>query len=289
MTGFGRAAKETDGWRLAWEIRSVNGRHLDPKWRLPASLRHLETSFERSLREAAARGRVELTLQLTVTRPDLLGVGLNVPLAGAMLDELARFAQSRGETFSPDHGRLLSLSFLWEESSKETDPELASDVAATLAEALADWNVSRGSEGEMTAQDLLKRIARMRASYELIKAEAPGIKEEKARQLHERLAQALEKHAVEPDEARLIQEAAMLADKLDVTEELTRLTAHLDRLEEIIQAGGEVGKRLDFTLQECFREINTCGNKAQSTDVSKIVVEFKAELEKCREQVQNLE
>ena len=99
----------------------------------------------------------------------------------------------------------------------------------------------------------------------------------------------LEKVGVEPTQERLLQETAILADKLDVSEELTRLAGHLGRLTSLTQNGGEVGKKLDFLIQEAFREINTCGNKAQNLDISRVVVDFKAELEKCREQVQNIE
>ena len=124
---------------------------------------------------------------------------------------------------------------------------------------------------------------------EVIAGRAPEIKEERAQALRERLAEALAAAGQELEEGRFLQEITLLADRLDVSEELTRLDTHLERLRELLEAGKDAGRRLDFTLQECFREINTCGNKLPDVQLSRLVVDFKNELEKCREQVQNLE
>ena len=122
-----------------------------------------------------------------------------------------------------------------------------------------------------------------------IEVRAPVIKEERFALVRERLEEALKSLNKELDEGRYLQEIVIMADKLDVSEELTRLRAHLERLGELLRDGSDAGRKLDFTLQECFREINTCGNKIQDVAVSRMVVDFKNELEKCREQVQNLE
>jgi uncharacterized protein (TIGR00255 family) len=122
-----------------------------------------------------------------------------------------------------------------------------------------------------------------------IEERAPTIKEERQQQVRERLNENLQALNTELDESRFLLEVAILCDKLDVSEELTRLRTHLERLRELLDAGSDAGRRLDFTLQECFREISTCGNKAQDVQLSRLVVDFKNELEKCREQVQNLE
>ena len=118
---------------------------------------------------------------------------------------------------------------------------------------------------------------------------APLINEERFSQIRERLSEVLTRCGSELDEGRFLQEVVILADKLDVSEEITRLLAHLERMHELLAEGREAGKRLDFTLQEAFREINTCGNKVQDAQLSRIVVDCKSELEKCREQVQNIE
>ena len=124
---------------------------------------------------------------------------------------------------------------------------------------------------------------------ELIGDRAPELKVEKIRLLRERLADSLSQSGLDLDESRFLQEIVILTDKVDVSEELTRLAAHLERMRQLLAQGQDAGRKLDFTLQECFREINTCGNKLQDAQLSAIIVDFKNELEKCREQAQNLE
>lgn len=289
MTGFGRFIGQEEGFTQSWEVRSVNGRHLDVKWRLPSFVRSLEAGWEKVVREFAARGRVEISLNVQASRTEILGLAFNASLAGAMLDQLAAFARARGEHFSPDLTRLMGYSFLWEDGGAEPDPALALALESGLRAALADWNESRATEGKALGRDLAKRFIRLEEWQGLLKERAPRAKAEKAEALRARMQAVLDAYALDPDEARLLQEVAALSDRLDVTEELTRLRAHLDQLVGLLSGDGEAGKRLDFVLQECFREISTCGNKAQDSQMSRIVVDFKAELEKCREQVQNLE
>jgi uncharacterized protein (TIGR00255 family) len=289
MTGFGRFIGQEDGFTQSWEIKSVNGRHLDLKWRLPLFVRGMESQLEKVVREAATRGRVDVTLNLSVSKAEVLGLSFNSSLAGAMLDELEGFAATRGLAFAPDLTRLMGFSFLWEEGGGETNSELAATLEAGLRAALADWNESRAAEGRALAKDLAKRFIRLEEWQSQLKERAPQAKAEKIEALRNRIQSALDAYAVDLDQARLTQEVVSLSDRLDVTEELTRLRVHLDQLNALISGDGEHGKKLDFMLQECFREINTCGNKAQDTGMGRIVVDFKAELEKCREQVQNLE
>jgi uncharacterized protein (TIGR00255 family) len=162
-------------------------------------------------------------------------------------------------------------------------------LTSGLSQALEDLSAARLREGGLLASDILGRMGKLVAWHADIKLLAPKVKEEKFQSLRTRLSSVLEKLGVDTAEDRILQEVAVMSDKLDVTEELTRLGCHLDQIRELLGQEGDVGKRLDFLLQEAFREINTCGNKAQSIEVSRIVVEFKAELEKCREQVQNIE
>jgi len=289
MTGYGRTISQEPDWVQSWEIRSVNGRHLDIKWRLPQPARPMEMALERIVKERAIRGRVSISLHLQVGRADVLGLSFNRALAEAMLAEVEKLAAGMDFPFRPDFTRLLGMSFLWEDESSEPDPTLARSLEQGLRAALEDWDESRTTEGRALQRDLSMRLIRLREWQGLLKDRAPDIKAERAEAMLERIQGMLEPRGVEMDENRLLQEIAIQADRLDVTEELTRLAAHLDRFEELLAATDDVGKRLDFLLQECFREINTCGTKSQDTQVSRIVVDFKAELEKCREQVQNLE
>ncbi len=289
MTGFGRKFEQMEGWALTWEIRSVNSRHLDLKWRLPVFLRSMEAVWERTVRQHASRGRLELLLHVKLNRPELLGMSLNRPQALAMIKEVQDLAREIGEGFTPDLNRLLTMSQLWEDDLREPDPQLVSDIENTLVKALKDWNTARETEGDATVQDLTQRLAFMRETLDKILVRLPEAKEDRFANIQNRIQAALDRYALELDQDRILQELAVLSDRLDVSEELARLEAHLVRLKELMGNGGETGKKLDFTLQETFREINTLGNKAQDSQISKLVVDFKAELEKCREQVQNLE
>ncbi len=291
MTGFGRCSLEEKDWTQTWEIRSVNSKHLDIKWRLPSCARSLESQLEKIVRGRAGRGRVEITLFLqrgNTERPES-GLTFNASLAASMLDSMEKFAALRGAAFTPDYNRLIGMSFLWEEGSIEAESDQAERLAQGLGTALDDWNEAREIEAAALEKDLLARILRLEEWLARINEQAPGIKEDRFSLIRDRISEVLEPFGKELEENRFLQEIALLSDKLDVSEELTRLAAHLDSLREILRKGADAGKRLDFTLQECFREINTCGNKIQDAQISRLVVDFKSELEKCREQVQNIE
>ncbi len=290
MTGFGRCLLEEEDWTQIWEVRSVNGRHLDIRWKLPAQARALEPALEKLARAHAARGRVEISLFLQTRRLAADAVSFNDDQADAMLQALGDFAASRGDSFTPDYNRLLGLGCLWEQGpQEEPDDLLGQSLERGLTLALEDWNESRALEAKSLEKDMLTRILRMEEWLRSIRARAPEIKEERFVQVRERLAEVLERHGQELDEGRFLQEIVLLADKLDVSEELTRLSIHLERLRELLHLGAEAGRKLDFTMQEAFREITTCGNKIQDVQVSRLVVDMKNELEKCREQVQNVE
>ena len=289
MTGFGRCITEDEKFLQQWEIRSVNSRHLDLKWRLPMVARGLETQLEKVVRRFAQRGRVEISLSLKRVNNIQATADFDAQQAAAMLDALAGFARNRGDGFAPDYNALLGLSALWGDNSAEADEELRTRLEAGLDMALRDWNEARAHEGRALVADLHARILRMEEWLVRIEERAPAVKEERQRQVRERLQESLQSLNAELDESRFLQEIVILCDKLDVSEELTRLRTHLERLRELLDAAADVGRRLDFMLQECFREIATCGNKAQDVQLSRLAVDVKNELEKCREQVQNLE
>ena len=276
MTGFGRCVMEDADWTQTWEIRSVNNRHLDLKWRLPLQARGLESRLERVVRRFAARGRMEITLTLQ-QRGAAANLRFDAAQASAMLDQVAALAD------------LFAIPTLWERESEDGDDEMEERLEEGLIAALEDWNESRETEGAALARDMTSRIAQMEEWVSRIDERAPEIKEERFAVLRERLSEALAAVNGELEEGRFLQEMVVLSDKLDVSEELTRLHAHLERLRDLLEIGTDAGRRLDFTLQECFREIATCGNKILDAQTSRLVVDFKNELEKCREQVQNLE
>lgn len=289
MTGFGRCMVDNSNSTQQWEIKSVNGRHLDLKWRLPVFVRSLEPRLEKVVRRYASRGRIDITLTLQFAPGSAPDVHFDHAQAAAMLDSLQRFADEHDIPFTPDCSALLHISSLWTDNNDMLPEDMARDLEEGLTLALEDWNEARATEGRALATDMYSRILRMEEWTELIAERAPALKEERAETLRSRLGEMLAQSGQELDESRFLQEVVILADRLDVTEELTRLSTHLTHLHDLLQTGKDAGRRLDFTLQECFREINTCGNKLPDVQLSRMVVDFKNELEKCREQVQNLE
>ncbi len=289
MTGFGRHETQADAWTHVWEIKSVNGRYLDVKWRMPGYLRSLENGWEKIVRAHASRGRVDVTLNLEVLDAGVMGVSFNETMAKAMFARMEKLASEQGRVFDPDYNRVLSMPSLWRDNASEPDPGLAQSLTRGLEAALRDWVGSRAVEGEAMVADLTSRLETLRDLADRVAARIPDILEAKKTALRQRITDMLDSANAEFSEDRMLQEVAYLTDKLDVSEELTRLDAHLNRLSEVLGDKAEVGKKLDFLVQETFREINTCGNKAQDSEVSRLVVDFKAELERCREQVQNIE
>jgi len=232
---------------------------------------------------------VEINLSLSLHSTDIFAPSLNAGQALGMVGEIRKLAGELGLEYTPDLNRMLNISSLWEDPMLAPDPRRLESLEKGLRLALEDWNRFRVHEGEHLLADLRKRVERMSVWHTELKRLAPAVKEAKFEASRNRVQALLDRYNLDLDESRLIQELALLSDRLDVTEELTRLNGHLRQLETLLQGHGEAGKRLDFLLQECFREITTCGNKAQDSEMSMLVVDFKAELEKCREQVQNLE
>ena len=287
MTGFGRSQLDDADMVQTWEVRSVNSRFLDLKWKLPPQARNMEARFEKIVRRFASRGRVEISLNLQ--RQNAVRASFDAEQANAMLDAIKAFASSRGDIFNVNYMALMNQSALWTSAQDEDDEALFNALADGLEAALADWNDSREVEAQALAADLETRFSRMAAWVSAIEERAPEIKAARFEQVRERLASMLAEMGSDLDENRFLQEMVIMADKLDVSEEITRLQSHLVRLASLMESGEDAGRKLDFTLQESFREINTCGNKIQDQHVSRIVVDCKNELEKCREQVQNLE
>lgn len=288
MTGFGARTLECGSFIQQWEVRSVNGRFLDIRWRLPAQARPHEAALDRLARSRAARGRLDISLQLRQSPQAAARASFDLAQATAMLERLEELAALRNERLRLDYGVFLQIPALWQDAA-ESSQDLGEDLAKGLGLALDDWDAARAGEGAALCADLEDRLEKMRGWLAGFRAAAPRLAAERSQAMCQRVEELLEARGLALDEGRLAQELTLLADRLDVSEELTRLGAHLDRLGQVLQSRGEGGKKLDFTLQECFREINTFGNKLPDAALSAQVVDFKNELEKCREQVQNLE
>ncbi|WP_031387772.1 YicC/YloC family endoribonuclease [Desulfonatronum thiodismutans] len=296
MTGFGTCQVQDDHGRQSWEIRTVNSRYLEVKWRVPGYCRRLESTWEKIVREHLARGRVEISLDLRLSRPDAVCPTLDSAQARGMLDQIRTLADQAGIPFQPNLNELFHHGGLWRDPSGDLPGSLVDSLVAGLRTVLRDVQETRSREGRALSMDILERLERLTRISTTIRDQVSHLAPKRMTALHERvdaLLQGWNQHRESAplmlDEPRLLQEFALLADRLDVSEELTRLSAHLDEAVRILTKLPDPGRRLDFLFQECLREITTCGNKTQDADISRDVVAFKAELEKCREQVQNLE
>jgi uncharacterized protein YicC (UPF0701 family) len=297
MTGFGRAAVAVGARRVVAEVRSVNHRGLDVKVRSRVLAAAAEVEAIRAVRASCVRGSVQVVIEEEGGAPgaesdDDLGPGRLKALA----TELEGVRSSLGLGGALDLATLAAFVRLRRDRGVAPAPFEWPDVAPALAEALAGLERTRAGEGAALGSELRRRAANLTDTVGEIRGRLPGSAERARARLIERLtlaAAAFGQQGLDP--ARLAQEAAILADRLDVTEELARLGAHLDRLRDVLADGPSaaasegLGRPLEFLLQEVGRELNTLGTKAQDADISALVIAGKAELEKIREQAQNIE
>ncbi|MCK6530029.1 YicC family protein [Myxococcota bacterium] len=287
MTGYGRGMVEKDGVEVACEVRSVNHRFLDLGIRLPGPLLSGEARIAARLRSRFERGRLEVTFRRRGAGGAASQVRVDLALARSYLDALQKIGAHLHVTAAVDAVHLAERpGVLAVEEEADVDEELARCEQA-LDLALAMVVRMRTVEGERLAADLGARCDRL---AELAGQVAEAVRDavpKAVEQLRERLAQLLQGVAV--DEARLVQEAALVADRADIHEEIARLGSHVQQVREALAQGGAVGRRLDFLAQELHREVNTMGSKATDLAARRLIVEMKGEVEKIREQAQNVE
>ena len=288
MTGYGFCKLEDKELIQIWEVKSLNSKQLNIRFHIPHYLLKLEIDFEQQVKQIARRGKIDIYLDLKLTSSDLLPVAFDKTIANFMIEEVKKFAKIRSEDFNVDYNVFLTSSKFWIE--EEIDCEKIKDrLILGLKNALEDWDKSRISEGQRLREDLLPRIKKLSSLTEQIEKRAPSVLKDKWETLQKRVNELLINIVDSVDRQRMLQELAILSDKVDVTEEVVRLKSHVAYLESLFKENKGEGRRFDFLIQECFREITTCANKAQDVEISKLAVEFKTELEKIREQVQNLE
>jgi len=289
MTGYGRGAAAFANRRVAVQLKSVNHRFVDIKIRGAALDPAVEDKVTGAIRKRIQRGAIALSLRVEggagggAARPDLAE-------ARRVVRELSELARELGidphvglDLVGAQPGVMVSG-----EQEDESDA-LAAAIVTAVDEALDALGAMREAEGEALAADLGARVARVRELADQVRELAKAAPSDAQARLRDRLKRLLKDSGVAVDEARLAQEVALIADRQDVTEEVVRIHSHVDQFEKLMKAGGPVGRRLDFLVQELGREINTVGSKSQSADIAALVVEAKAELEKVREQVQNVE
>lgn len=284
MTGFARRERGTEFGVLSWEIRSVNHRYLEPFFRLPEDFRSLEQDLRRRLSGAVSRGKVECTLRMDWSGPANDGLAIDE----AVLDEVARaIATVSGRLAESGPSNPVDV-LRWPGVLRdvERDPEPARAAAADLfSEAVTGLVEAREAEGARIAEMLDRRCRGVEALVAEVRIRLPDVITIQRDRLRERVAQL----AADLDPDRLEQELALLAQKMDVSEELDRLESHVTEVARALESGKPVGRRLDFLMQEFNREANTLASKSADSDVTRAAVDLKVLIEQMREQVQNVE
>lgn len=288
MTGFGRGTAEVDGISATVELRSVNKRFFETSIRMPGALAARETDVQRRLKRSFERGRISAQAQVEGADEEMLPIEVDPEAAHAykrLLEDLRTHARLDDQV-SLQH--MLQFSEVFTSVDRETSTEASwPAVREALEEAIADLQTMRAEEGQALLAELEAHLATLETELRSAETRAPIRVDEARAKLHERLADLLEETRVNPE--RLETELAILADKLDVTEECVRLDSHLQLFREALAGDEAVGRKLNFIVQEMHREVNTIGSKANDTALSHGAVRMKEAIEKIREQVQNVE
>lgn len=289
MTAFSLAEMTENGLTVSVEIRSYNSKYLDITLRVPQNYFSLEERIKALISEEIVRGRVEVKLQVQDAAEEECAFEIDESKAAAYHRALIRLKERFGleSEISLDH--LVQVSGIIKPAEVETDPNRNRPlVEACVKQALSDLNAMRRKEGDFLARDFVKRLDEIDAAIDDIESASDGLLDHYRDRLQERIT-ALTQGMVEIDPARIAQEAAFLADRSDISEEIVRSRSHVEQFRAIMASEESAGKKLNFLLQEFNREFNTMGAKTGRADVSHTVVRLKSELEKIREQVQNVE
>ncbi len=284
MTAYARGERQGQWGRLSWELRSVNHRYLEISTRLPEAVRSLEPMVRERASAKLGRGKVELNLRLKLAPTELTELNLNHPLARQLLKLVAELDSMMGTAQSTTPMDLLR----WPGVAEEPEPDLGTlqaEALAALDDSLEELIAHRTREGEQI-QAMIEQ--RCEAVAELV-AEARARRPEYVQRLREKLMQRLGELDLDTDPARLEQELVLVAQRLDVDEELDRLDAHLKECRQALARQEPIGRRLDFLMQELNREANTLASKSADSNSTRIAVELKVLIEQMREQIQNVE
>lgn len=287
MTGYGQGAVTGETFKVTIDLRSVNNRNLDIHWRAPMELASLEIPLKKQVQAAVTRGRVDVNISFTQTAD--VEYEINRPLVRGYLDALKTMREEFGFTGEAGLDTIARLPNVLQPMNKgaQLPNDVLQGIETALTQALTALVAMRAVEGHELQKELLARIDKIETALRVIEANAPDITTAYRDKLNKRLAELLENVTV--DETRLAQEVAYLAERADISEEIARLNSHLAQLRELINSSGEIGKKLDFLLQETNREANTILSKASELATCDAAIEIKTEVEKLREQANNVE
>jgi uncharacterized protein (TIGR00255 family) len=287
MTGFGQGSAGGEHFRVRVDIRSVNNRFLDVHMRLPQELSSLEVSLKKQIQGAVKRGRVDVTV--SIEQLNRATFEINRPLVSGYLSALSELKREFGLEGDPSLDLIAKLpgALQVSQDSGTLDDSIITGVAAALSRALVALTEMRVVEGQQLAAELGSRLDNVEQQMPTIENEAARLPAVYREKLMKRLEEVVTGGQV--DETRVAQEAVMLADRSDISEEIARLKSHIGQLRDVLQSTDEAGKRLDFILQEMNREANTILSKSNDLSISDAAIVIKTEVEKLREQGQNVE
>ena len=288
MTGFGRASEVMNGREITVELRSVNHRYFELTSRVPRNMGFLEERLKGYMNGRIGRGKVELNVTVNTISAQDMTVTVNMPAAKAYVDALREAGDALSVTDDLTLSSIMRLPDIFTVKKNEADEEsIWTDVRAVADKAVAGFIAMREREGERLREDILERLDVIERQVGEIERLSPAAVEEYHSKLYARLSELLADRNI--DESRIVTEAAIFADKTAVAEETVRLHSHIRQLTEMLDSDEAVGRKADFLVQEFNREANTIGSKAQDIAITRLVVDMKSEIEKIREQIQNVE
>ena len=288
MTGYGRAVETVNGREFTVELRSVNNRYLDCTVKMPRSVSFAEEAVKQAVKAAVSRGKVDMFVTIKSENSDDTKITLNTNLLEGYLAAMRQMVTEYGVRDDISVSTMSRLPEMFMVEKPEVDEEqLKSDLLSVVAKALESYNHMREVEGAALDADLRRRGNTILELVSQVEAGNGQTVIDYRTRLENKLREVLANTSI--DESRILTEAAIFADKVAVDEETVRLRSHLEQMNNMLTAGGAVGRKLDFLLQEMNREANTIGSKCSDVRLARIVVDIKAELEKIREQTQNIE
>lgn len=288
MTGYGRARETLNGRDITVEVRSVNNRYLDCTVKMPRSYVFAEDSIKTRVQKAISRGKVDVFVTIDTTAADVTVVTVNEALANGYYHALKQLKDTFALEGEITPVALAKFPDVLTASRAEEDLEaVAADIGQVVDQALQAYNEMRAVEGQRLAEDIAGRVATIETVVAKVEERSPQTVAEYRARLSNKMAEVLQSTTI--DESRILMEAAIFADKVAVDEETVRLRSHIAQLRNMLQGSAPVGRKLDFLIQEVNRECNTIGSKCNDLTIAQDVVDMKAEVEKIREQVQNIE
>ena len=288
MTGYGRAVETVNGREFTVELRSVNNRYLDCSVKLPRMLSFAEDAVKQAVKNSISRGKVDVFITVHSEGAADVKVTLNAPMVEGYLAAMKQMVTDYGVRDDISVSLLSRMSEVFSIEKPEVDEQqLKADLMAVVDKALENYDAMRCAEGRALENDLRSRGNTILELVAQVEAGNGQTVIDYRTRLENKLREVLANTSI--DESRILTEAAIFADKVAVDEETVRLRSHLDQMNQMLTTGGAIGRKLDFLLQEMNRESNTIGSKCSDVKLARIVVDIKAELEKIREQTQNIE